>query len=184
MDTLKPKNLKGELKSDLNAFLRDFLDLVLKYALSNLEKNGSWVTGNLAQSGRVELKRSLAILEGEVLFSAPYAAFVEFGTRPHAAPLGPELPHTKEKRPDGSWNIEIMGTPNMVNNPLDYWAWKKGKKEAVKHKKYGVHTALGLAVWFKIIARGSDPHPYLRPAVEKAKTHISSLAKKHGLEFE
>lgn len=176
MKTLKPKKISKGLETNVGKFMQDFLDLVLKYALANLEKNESWVTGNLAQSGKVELKKNLLLMEGEVIFGAPYAAFLEYGTRPHWAPLGPSL-----KKDQSS-------TPSITKNPLDYWAWKKGVKTIIpcrmNNKWYGFHTSLGWGVWKKIGAVGSDPHPYLRPAIQLAKTKIKELAKKYNLEFE
>lgn len=171
---LIPKtDLPDLITSKIKNFMKDWLDLVLKYALENLKKNESWVTGHLGKSGRVDVERTLTYLEGELLFGAPYAAYLEFGTRAHAAPLGPTLDPNLKK------------TPALTTNPLDYWAWKKGCKEIVPcklgRKFYGYHTSLGWAVWLKILARGTDPHPYLRPAIDRAKRDIPSLIKKHKI---
>jgi hypothetical protein len=163
-----------EFAKKVGGFIEDFLDKVLMYALENLEKNESWVTGHLAKSGRVEISKAMMYIEGELLFGAPYAAYVEFGTRPHAAPLGPSLPEDQSS------------TPDLTTNPLDYWSWKKGETDIIPcwlgNKFYGFHTSLGWGVWKKILGRGSDPHPYLRPALDKAKIVIPELVKKHQIE--
>jgi hypothetical protein len=193
----------------VEAIIQDFLDLVLKYALENLKRNESWVTGHLAKSGRVEISKTMNYIEGELLFGAPYAAYVEFGTRPHAAPLGPSLEVDYQETPSGKFKgykpmpyrkvtkeRKIMGitvareltkratrVPDPTTNPLDYWAWRKGQKKIIKcyagGRFYGFHLELAWRVWLKILARGSDPHPYLRPAIAKAERELPRLVRKH-----
>lgn len=168
-----PVELGEDTVKKVGAFIQDFLDLVLKYALENLKRNESWVTGQLAKSGRVEVNKTKDMIEGELLFGAPYSAYVEYGTRPHVAPLGPSLAKNQS------------GAPDITSNPLDYWAWRKGEKTIIPcrlgGKWFGFHTSLGWGVWKKIMARGTDPHPYLRPAIDKAKRDVPNLLKKHQI---
>lgn len=210
--------LKGQLpKADMSkvaaknvqAFIQDFLDLVLKYALENLKKNESWVTGHLAKSGRVEVTKNMNYIEGELIFGAAYAAYVEFGTRPHAAPLGPSLEVDRVETKGGKFKgykptkyrkvtkeRKVLGVtvarelskgysrvPDPSSNPLDYWAWRKGEREIIPCYMngvfYGHHVKLAWGVWKKILSRGSDPHPYLRPALDKAKRRMPALVQKH-----
>jgi hypothetical protein len=182
------KGIADVLDENVARFIEDVLDLTLQYAIDNLKKNQSWVTGNLAQSGRVEIETEEEI-EGILIFGAPYASAVEFGTKPYVAPLGPGLAYTQKKARKGKKPRPIIGsTPDMLDNPLDYWAWKKGKKGGMHcwldGKYYGVHTWLGWAVWKKIMARGQSPHPYLRPAMDRIMNEIPLIAQRHGLEFE
>lgn len=173
-------NFQEAASETVRKFMEDVLDRILALALENLAKNESWVTGTLAQSGRVEMEKKL--LEGELIFGAPYAPYVEFGTRAHRAPLGPSLPYEIERK-KGRENIRLMGVPDPTSNPLDHWAWRKGEREIKDFERYGVHTTLGFAVWAKILERGSDPHPYLRPAIDAVKREIPRIAKRYGLEF-
>ncbi len=167
-------NMSQEISKKIEGFIQDYLDKVLKYALENLRRNESWVTGHLAKSGRVEISKAKDTFEGELLFGAPYAASVEFGSRPHVAPLGPSLAQNQSAAPD------------ITTNPLDYWAWRKGSKTIIPcrlaGKWFGFHTSLGWGVWKKIMARGTNPHPYLRPALDRAKRDIPGLVKKHLIE--
>ena len=181
-------NLETAFEEAIKNLYKDILDLILEYAQDNLKKNNSWVTGNLAQSGRVEIETREEV-EGQLIFGAPYASAVEFGTKPYVAPLGPGLEYKQKKVKKGEHpDITINGTPDMLRNPLDYWAWKKGVKGGMlcwlDGKYYGVHTYLGWGVWKKIMARGQSPHPYLRPAMDQVMPLVPSLAKKHGLELE
>jgi len=190
MDKLKAlPDMESMYIDAIRGFYEDMLDLILQEAQDNLKKNNSWVTGNLAQSGRVELEENEADLVGLVIFGAPYASAVEFGTKPYVAPLGPGLEYTQKKVRKGEKpNIIIKGTPDIMKNPLDYWAWKKGVKGGMHcwldGEYYGVHTWLGWGTWKKIMARGQSPHPYLRPAMDKLMVMAPSIAKRHGLEFE
>lgn len=177
IDIRPAENMDKAMEENYKSFFRDFLDMVLQFAKRNLSKGDPYTqvnTGFLLNSGRVEIKWEQK--EGSVIFSAPYAPFVEFGTRPHTPPLGPSLPHKKSGK-----KIEILSVPDPEANPLDYWAWRVGSREGIYHKKYGAHTALGFAVWNKIRRYGSDPHPFLRPAIADGMRFISRLAKKYGL---
>ena len=172
---INPKNIQQFLGRGVAAFVDEVLNTILSEAQKNLDKHGTSNTGRLAQSGRVE---KTSAYEGKVIFGAPYAKWVEFGTRPHWAPLGPSLPHKKTKR-----GVRITGTPDPSTNPLDYWAWRRGSRKAIE-TKYGVHTALGYGTWLKIAKQGTDPQPYLRPALDYVKANQAKIAQKHGLEVE
>lgn len=180
----KPIETVG-LETAMGDLLQDFCDLIIQYALDNLRKETNQITSYLLRSGRVEFNRKL--LEGVIIFSAPYAAFVEFGTRPHTAPLGPSLSYRTIKRGKRRGIIIITDEPDPERQPLDFWAWRLREREGMHCRlngKYrGVHTKLGWGVWKKIREQGSDPHPYLRPAVDKARVQLPRLAKKHGLEL-
>ena len=196
------------LLGNVHRLLNDIGDAVLTEATENLARNGQWVTGHLAKSGEMEVNK--AELEVTVIFNAPYAASVEYGSRPHAAPLGPSLevditesPIRRSqqikikrkietgKRVEGvrglakgfPKEVKFSGTPDPKANPFDYWAWRRGKRKII-NTKYGYHTALGYGVWLKILTKGGDPHPYLRPAIDKVKAFLGFYAKKYGLDVE
>lgn len=199
-------NVADLLLGNVHRLLNDLGDAVLTEATENLERNGQWVTGHLAKSGHMKVDK--AEMEVTVIFDAPYAAAVEYGSRPHAAPLGPSLPvdivtspvrGTKrakikrkvvsDKRHTGftglakgfARKISFSGTPDPNENPFDYWAWRRGKRQIIK-TKYGYHTKLGYGVWLKILKVGGDPHPYLRPAIDTVRAFLGFYAKKYGLD--
>lgn len=173
------------MEAALADFMQDFIDRVLMYAKEFLEKETNQITGNLMKSGRTEFDR--AIMEGVVIFSAPYAAFVEFGTKPHAPPLGAPLEFRKLSRGPRKGKIIITSVPHPATQPLDFWAWRLQERDGMHcwdgGKYRGVHTILGWSVWKKIRDEGSDAHPYLRPAIDRARGEIDELAKKHGITF-
>lgn len=186
-----------EMKIDLNfkvvddyeekykEYLHQIAREILKEAIDNLKTGDpypQWVTGTLAQSGRIDISH-LNNFEVGVQFGAPHAPFVEFGTRPHIAPLGPSLEYKIiKRRKTKKREIEITSPPNQTTNPLDWWAWRLEKKEGIKTAKYGVHTKLGFNVWKKIIGAGTDPHPFLLPAKESVSRRLKEIAEQHGLE--
>lgn len=157
-------------------FIEEYLEKIKFLALENLKREVNQITGNLARNVSIELNE--AELSGTLLFEASYAAYVEYGTDPHVAPLGPSLPHTGKGA-----RLRISGTPDPTTNPLDFWAWRLGQREPIKNK-YGVHTKLGFFLWLKIMKKGTDPHPFLRPAIDRAKLFRSEIAKNHGFEVE
>ncbi len=177
------ENFEQKYKDFLHQVARE----VLKEAIDNLKRGDpypQWVTGSLGQSGKIDITH-LNNFEVIVFFDAPHAPFVEFGTRPHVAPLGPSLEYkTIRKRGSKKAIIEIASPPSQTDNPLDWWAWRLMKREAIKTAKYGVHTKLGFGVWKKIIGSGTDPHPFLLPAKESVSRRLKDIAKQNGLETE
>ena len=185
-EIIQPKAIKAEdIEEAFANFMQDFIDKILMYAKEFLEKETNQITGNLMKSGRSEFDR--AAMEGIVIFGAPYAAFIEFGTKPHAPPLGAPLAHRKLTRGKRRGQLIITETPDPDRQPLDFWAWRLKERDGVHawdNGKYrGVHTALGWHVWKKIRDFGTNPHPYLRPAIDKARGEIGKLAEKHKIEF-
>ena len=188
---LSDENLVKNLKDAINQFFIDVLDRIIEVALENLgtpRADGfiTWNTGPLGKSARKEWNSEA--MKGFIIFSAPYAAFVEYGTDPHIAPLGPSLAHKKLQRGKNKGKLRITKSPDQTKNPLDWWAWTRQKRIAIyswyKGKYYGVHTLLGFSVWKKIQEQGSDPHPYLRPAIIKVQNEMPAIAKQHGLVYQ
>lgn len=185
-EIIQPKVVKAKNMGEaFAAFMQDFIDTILQYAKEFLEKETNQITGNLMKSGRSEFDR--AAMEGIVIFGAPYAAFVEFGTKPHAPPLGAPLAHRTLSRGKRKGQIIITEVPHPEKQPLDFWAWRLKERNGVHawdNGKYrGVHTSLGWHVWKTIRDFGTQPHPYLRPAIDKARGEMSKLAKKHKIIF-
>jgi hypothetical protein len=205
-DVKVKQDLGHILNQNLEKLILDICDKILEEAIENLRRNENWVTGNLARSGFTKFDK--ATLEGFVIFSAPYAAALEYGSKPHIAPLGPSLPVTIGKRggaklqkrsvKTGKYEtilgipykekIKMVGTPDPSINPFDYWAWRKGKRKIINCGTYlgswkGYHTALGWGVWKKIQKVGTIPHPYLRPAVEHVRAFFGFFAKKYKFEI-
>lgn len=172
-------------------FLRKVADEILRQAVTNLDRTRedghiTSNTGRLAQSGRVD---KISDTEFQVFFEAIYGAWVEFGTFPHAPPLGVSLKHRTITRGKRKGQLVITSKPDITTNPLDWWAWTRGIKDGIhawdpQSKKYrGVHITLGWFTWLKIREFGSDPHPFMRPAIAQVQSQLSTIAAEFGLEF-
>lgn len=74
-----------EIRKQADKILDDAADYLLAQSQLNIKANGSINTGFMARSGYVKRKPG----RKEVGYSAPYAAFVEFGTDPHMPPIEP-----------------------------------------------------------------------------------------------
>ena len=174
---------ESNVETAINGFIEDYLNLIKNESQSNLVKNGTSNTGKLSQSAIVELNKEE--FSGFLLYQAPYAAYVEFGTNPHRAPLGRSLPYKAITRGRNKGRIRITSTPSIVTNPLDWWAWRRGVRFGMhcwlNKRYYGVHTTLGWGVWKKILRFGSDPHPFLRPAIDFARGRMNQIARKNGV---
>jgi len=191
------------LMQNVERLIMDMLDKMLEESTRNLAEGDHMVTGHLAKSGRTEYDKEAQ--EGICIYTAPYAAAHEYGSRAHVAPLGPSLnveipiskktgkalaPKIKKRKVEKGYKpmgllikkkVKMVGTPDPKANPLDYWAWRKGKRKIIS-TKYGYHTALGFGTWIKTMQSGSDAHPYLRPAIDKVKAFFGYFAKKYGFE--
>lgn len=179
---ISKRKLDMLLKNNVKAILTEMVRDIIKLSHENLKKNDSWVTGQLAQSGNYSYDPTKIAATAE--FRAPYAAAVEYGTDPHFAPLGPDVDYKKTR----SGELVLTGTPSNVTNPLDYYAVRKLGKREIAHCKwgkryYGVHTIVGFGIWKAIGLKGTDPHPYFRPAIDEVTLNKDKYIAKHQLEF-
>lgn len=109
---------------DLDSRLDDLADFIFTRSQENCPVD----VGNLKRSGTV----SHQPFEKEIMYAAPYAAYVEYGTAPHMPP----------------WRKLIRWAKRTFN---------VSQKEAERAAK---------AVAWKIYHHGTEPHPYLRPAID------------------
>jgi len=72
-------------EEQLDKELSKIAEAILAVAKENLIKNGTWYTGFLAKSGHVDHSK---FMEKTIIFSAPYAEDVEFGSDPRYVPPG------------------------------------------------------------------------------------------------
>lgn len=63
----------------IDSFMDDVVDEIFSLSQMNLVKNGSVDSGQLLKSGAVNRK----FLEKEIVYTAPQAIWIEFGTHPH-----------------------------------------------------------------------------------------------------
>ena len=115
---------------------------IIADAQRNLRQNGSWVTGLLAQSGRVIDNGAEGVDVGffDQSSGQGYAAYVEYGRRAGRMP---------------------------PPSALEEWVYKKLR---VRDRKAA--RAIGWAMTVGIARRGTRPHPFFEPAVTKWRQHI------------
>ncbi len=133
----------GKLKNDVISRVDKMIAVmaadVLATALRNLMRNKSVVTAHLYGSGKL-IKEGLG--RYVVQFDAPYAAYVEFGTRPHRPPIDPLI----------SW-----ATAKTRVNPA-----QTGGEEFQR----GIRD-IAWSVARKIEREGTSPRPFAAPAAEE-----------------
>lgn len=143
--------MDGTLKAAMQGIEKAALSIIAD-AKDNLKGNHSVVTGQLRASGRVQRVEGDEQALDAGFFSQDttggYAAYVEYGTR------------ASSKRKLG-WMIRL----------IKQWLRKKGKPEGKE---------LNDAAYFisrKIIRKGTKPHPFFAPAVEKNKGEVEAAIK-------
>lgn len=107
----------------------EILNYLLTKSQENLIKNGSVDTGMLVKSGNIDTSSM------KLIYSSPYAEYVEFGTSPH-----------------------YVSAKHLFS-----WAERKlGDKK------------LAYAIAKKIEREGTQPQPFIRPAIQQAKEYFKN----------
>ncbi len=129
---MNEERIKEIILKEADAYLDEIADFIFTESQENIVKKGAIDEGTLLKSGNINRK----FLEKEIVYSAPYAAFVEFGTEPHMPPV----------------------------EPLEQWAKRKLGQEGI-----------GWAIAKKIAKEGTEPKPFLRPAIDAAKAKYGGI---------
>ena len=82
--TIKASDFNKQIKKSVDDLIKEATIKIFNLSQENLVKRGKVDTGELLRSGKFELGK-----EGKVIYDAPHAEFVEFGTRPHHVPIEP-----------------------------------------------------------------------------------------------
>ena len=136
------KSMFGTVQAGRKALQKAALQIVAD-ATKNIRSNGSWTSGMLANTGKVQRVEGSEDEIDAGFFSKEttggYAAYVEYGTRG-----------------GGKRTIKSM-IPRITQ-----WLRKKGK--------YGADgKSMAFFISRKIVKQGTKPHPFFMPAVEKNK---------------
>ena len=159
-DTLE--KIYDDFLDQLDRAMDDMADFVLDKADDNLRSGdfspakgkGAFDRGTLARSGRVERKR----LKKRVIYDAPHAPFMEFGTRPHLPPLEPILGWVKRK-------VRVQATRGARRKR------RTTDQEALK---------IANAIRWSIKKNGTLPRPFFRRAVDAlTPAEIDRIVKVH-----
>ena len=134
---LSPTQVEEIILKNADKKLDEIADFIFSKSQENLLQNDSINEGLLFRSANINRR----FLEKEIVYPAPYAGFVEFGTDPHMPPV----------------------------EPLERWAALKLGMESKEARK----TAWAIAR--TIEKEGTDPKPFLRPAIEAAKQEFKGV---------
>ena len=110
--------------------LIELAHFILTRSQEILVANETSDTGFLLRSGQIVIEENRVL----IVYDAPYAEFIEFGTEPHKI------------------------------NPYDIIAWAKRKLQLDEDEA----ISAAFAIANKISKEGTEPQPFLRPAVEEA----------------
>jgi len=137
---------------------------VVADAQNILESNGSSVNGFLKSSGRVVAGKGYArVIFGKSIkkYGKPYAYWVEFGRKPgRKPPIAPILDWVKKKGLAGTYSIK---TKKRSGN-------KAARDSQDKSVAYAIRNSIG--------AKGTRPHPFLRPAFERERVKFKEAMKR------
>ncbi len=137
------KSLKAKDKA-INEAIDDFYTRVVFDAKKNVAYNRSIATG--------ELISSISKGKDEAGVAAPYATFVEFGTKGKVRiPADPQLTKIARQAPEGKFE-------DFLTKIRD---WARGKNIRSENVVFLIAQ--------EILKKGSSPHPFWFPAVFKNK---------------
>jgi len=187
--------IKLDISGALNA-LQDFEDLLSSQISMALEKTAKKVAsearklvrrnstdrGILARSGRVE-KVSDYIFQ--VVFDAPHAAFIEFGTQPHRPPFEPlfewVLRNIRAKSVHGGYKEKVLFEVKVKDkkgwSKIGGYQSKKGVYVA-KEKYDKEARSITWRIIRKIEKEGTEPKPFIRPPLDMAQIWFREFLKR------
>ncbi len=125
-----------QLIEKFNKELRAIVDKIFAKSQQNILNNGTSNEGFLLKSGSVIQKGDLHF---QIIYNAPYAEAIEYGTDPHMPPVAPIERWVRKKL--------------LIQNP----------KEA---------RSIAWAVAKAIKKQGTQPQPFIRPAIQAVKKWV------------
>lgn len=144
--------------------------LIINDAKRNLRDNGTIASGDLRASGKVQKVEGQKNLIEAGFFSQKtsggYAFYVEYGRRKGKMPPLDELAQWIKKKGDNTRGGAYHAGKSMMN-------FMNGRRR--RKKAYTLEDLYMMAAWAvgKAIAKkGTKPHPFLNPAIEKNKDEI------------
>jgi hypothetical protein len=150
------RNIEGTTKASRLALERAGLNIIAD-AKENLRENGSIAQGHLRASGRVQR------VEGDpdaldVGFTEPYAYFVEYGRRSGRMPPVADII---------GWLKKKTSTRKGIKNAFESAAAHEGMSadRYLRSLAFLIARAIG--------KKGTRPHPFFAPAVEKNKKQVN-----------
>jgi hypothetical protein len=183
-----------EIEKDAHKFARGISQSMRKAARSTATE----VRQRRVPTAFKELQDSIDVLEGgiparsiavgnvdhvQIIASAPHAAAVENGARPHWAPLEPLIAWVKLRGMQGltrTGKVKSKGGWRLA--PARYIAGQLSAMEKNGSLDIDAPVEIARAIQRKIAAKGTKPQPYMGPAVpyllEQLDTFIKAEAQK------
>ena len=121
--TIKLHELSKEIAnvSNIKELAENALVKAFTIAMGSLPKKSPVDTGHYAKSWGFKVKQNKGVLYNE----APHAAIIEYGARPHWAPIKPLL----------EWSKRKLGDPSQPPNYSDrVWAMAKAVQKKIAEK--------------------------------------------------
>jgi hypothetical protein len=155
------KTLDGSIKAGMRGLEKAAMNIIAD-AKENLRGNESVVTGQLRASGRVQRAQDddQALDAG---FASTHAFYVEYGRRSGKMPPPELLVEWLRKKNLG--NKALTSAINILNGK------RRTRKNAYTRGDLLLSAAWGLAK--HIAKKGTKPHPFFGPAVEKNQKAVS-----------
>jgi len=147
----KPASAQN-MNREINKFLDDIADDIFALSQGYVPVD----EGMLKKSGHVERK----FMNKWVVYDAPYAEYVEYGTGPHWPPLQPLV----------DWAHRVLGLPYARKKGERAKGFRAGKRlgfsEAAGMRE-GTAEQVGFLIAKKIAEKGTESQPYLRRALDE-----------------
>lgn len=153
------RSMDGTLKAAREGLQKAALQIAAD-ATKNIRSNKSWTSGKLANSGKVQKIEGDEDSVDAGFFteeSEGYAAYVEYGRRAGKMPLPDQLVEWVRKK--NIKNKALTSAVNILN--------AKRKRRTTKYKTTDLLLSAAWALAKHIAKKGTKPHPFFTPAVEK-----------------
>jgi hypothetical protein len=153
------------LQKKLDKAAEEIADRIFQISQENVARQ-SVDTGQLLGSGDIEKTGVLG--ERRIIYRSPYAAAIEYGSDPHMPPVEPLK----------GWAHRKLGLPYDAGSSLK---WNPDNTLSIKRNKNKGPTAddAAWAIAMTIKKEGTEPKPFLRPAVDSVRPLVRLIVSKH-----
>ena len=165
---IKAQSIRRVLGGDFNRVLNFEGQRLRRELIREIDDQNLVVSGDLRKSVAVEVtaRGTGDYREVKVGPSIEYAQHIEFGTKPHSAPINALTNWVRARRAGGAFGNETGAGAARYG--------KSGRRLGNKYSQLSEDTAIAWRIWGKIKARGTKAHPFVRPTFAREHQKITA----------
>jgi len=148
--------IKPGSAQNTNRIINKFLDDIADDIFARSQEYVAVDESTLKKSGHIERK----FMNKAIIYDAPHAEYLEYGTRPHWPPIQPIV----------DWCHRVLNLPYATKKADRTRGFRAGKRlvfSEASGAKEGTAEQVGFLIARKIAEKGTEPQSYLRKSLEE-----------------